>query len=228
MGAKGDALPAEMLPDHIDYDGIGFRLAPAATGKANAVAARGQHIQLPQGTFNRVYILAASADGDRGATFQVGASTSHLTVEAWNGFVGQWDNRVWKVNDDRDWATSANHTQWPAPDMVAREGHPPSPRYPEDYSGLQPAFTKPAGIAWFASHHHTPDGLNEPYQYSYLFAYSLDLPRGAHTLTLPSDPSIRILAISVADAQPQLKLETSSVESQMLPAPANQMEPPQY
>lgn len=228
MDAKGDALPAEMLPDHIDYDGIGFQLVPAATGKANAVVAKGQHIELPQGSYNRVYILAASGDGDQAATFQAGTSTAHLTVEAWNGFVGQWDNRVWKMNDDRDWATSAHHTQWPAPDMVAREGHPPSPRYPDDYVGLQPAYLKPASIAWFASHHHTPDGLNEPYQYSYLFAYSLDLPKGAHTLTLPSNANIRILAVSVADTPAQLNLATPRGGSQMLSEPADQMELPKY
>jgi alpha-mannosidase len=33
---------------------------------------------------------------------------------------------------------------------------------------------KPVDVAWYASHYHTADGLNEPYQYSYLFAYAMD------------------------------------------------------
>src|ERR1019366_7245360 len=54
-------------------------------------------------------------------------------------------------------------------------------------------------VAWFASHRHTADGANEPYAYSYLFAYPLDVPAGATTLTLPDNEKIRILAISVAE-----------------------------
>jgi alpha-mannosidase len=47
--------------------------------------------------------------------------------------------------------------------------------------------------------------LNEPYQYSYLFAYGIDLPAGAKTLTLPNNDEIRVLAVSVADEGPLTK-----------------------
>ncbi|HKS76680.1 MAG TPA: hypothetical protein VJQ82_25925, partial [Terriglobales bacterium] len=77
-----------------------------------------------------------------------------------------------------------------------------SPRYPQDYIGLSRGYIKRAPLAWYASHHHTPDGLNEPYQYSYLFAYSMQLPRNATTLTLPKNENVRILAISVAHESP--------------------------
>jgi alpha-mannosidase len=46
----------------------------------------------------------------------------------------------------------------------------PSPRYPDDYAGLREGYVKPADVAWYVSHYHTADGLNEPYRYSYLFA----------------------------------------------------------
>ncbi|HEX8813167.1 MAG TPA: hypothetical protein VF742_14355, partial [Terracidiphilus sp.] len=46
--------------------------------------------------------------------------------------------------------------------------------------------------------------LNEPYQYSYLFASSIALPAGARTLTLPNNDKIRILAISVVNEGPAL------------------------
>ena len=43
------------------------------------------------------------------------------------------------------------------------------------------------------------DGSAEPYSYSYLFAYPIDVPRGSRTLTLPDSDRIRILAVTVAE-----------------------------
>jgi alpha-mannosidase len=67
-----------------------------------------------------------------------------------------------------------------------------------EYTGLKPGFLKRAPVAWFASHHHGPDGADQPYAYAYLFAYSIDLPPGATAVTLPDNPKIHILAASVA------------------------------
>jgi alpha-mannosidase len=63
---------------------------------------------------------------------------------------------------------------------------------------------KTADLAWYASHQHTAEGLNQPYQYSYLFGYSIELSAGEQTLTLPDNDKIRILAISVAEENPDL------------------------
>ncbi len=68
-----------------------------------------------------------------------------------------------------------------------------------DYAGLVPGFIKRAPVAWFASHRHAPDGSNEPYAYSYLFARSFDLPPGTSSVRLPDDPGLRILAATVSD-----------------------------
>ena len=68
--------------------------------------------------------------------------------------------------------------------------------------GLTPGYIKPAPVAWFASHRHASDGANEAYAYSYLFAYEIDAPSNARTLTLPNNDKIRILAVSVADEGP--------------------------
>jgi alpha-mannosidase len=68
-----------------------------------------------------------------------------------------------------------------------------------EYVGLTPGYIKRSPVAWFASHRHAADGTNEPYSYSYLFAYSIGLPANAKTLTLPANDKIRILAITVAD-----------------------------
>jgi alpha-mannosidase len=201
---KGNAIAAEMLPAAIAYHGVEFKLAPAKTGMPDAVVAKGQAIPLPSGHYNQVYILAASADGDQTAAFRVGAKTANLNIEDWGGFIGQWDTRIFKNQDDRNWAISAHHAPWPPADEQQREQRVPSPRYPEDYVGLEPGYVKPASLGWYASHHHTADGLNQPYQYSYLFAYSIQMPQGARTLTLPDNDKIRILAVSVAEENPEI------------------------
>jgi alpha-mannosidase len=201
---KGNAMPAEMLPTALAYRGVEFKLAPAKTGVPDAVVAKGQAIPLPAGHYNRVYLLAASADGDQAAGFRVGAKTTTLNIEDWSGFIGQWDTRIFKNQDDRNWAISAHHAPWPPADEQQREQRAPSPRYPEDYVGLEPGYVKPASLAWYASHHHTADGLNQPYQYSYLFAYSLPMAPGTRTITLPNNDKIRILAVSMAEESPEL------------------------
>jgi alpha-mannosidase len=203
---QGNAMPAEMLPTHIDYNGVDFTLASPKTGSLNAIVAKGQTISLPAGHFNRVYILAASTGDDQYATFRVGQNSKKLTIQNWGGFIGQWDTRQWKNEPVHDWNISAHHAVWPPQDLAERENRAPSPSYPDDYVGLKEGFIKPAGLAWYASHHHTAEGLNAPYQYSYLFAYPMEVPANAHELTLPQNDKIRILAISVAEENPVLNL----------------------
>jgi alpha-mannosidase len=210
-----------MLPAQIDYHSVQFKLAPAKTGTPDAVVAKGQTITLPAGHYNRVYILAASAGGDQAAAFQAGSKSFDLNIQDWGGFIGQWDTRLWKNEPARDWASSAHHPTWPPADFQERERRAPSPRYPEDYIGLREGFVKPADVAWYASHHHTADGLNEPYQYSYLFAYAIEAPVNARTLTLPNNDKIRVLAISVAEENPELS------PAQPLYDTLNHTEPPQ-
>jgi len=176
---KGDALPAEMLPEQIGFNGVVFHLAPAKTGSLNAVVAKGQKIELPAGHYNRVYVLAAAANGDQKAAFEAGGKKTELNVQDWGGFIGQWDDRQWSADGAND-----NYGE-----MVA----------------LKPGFIKRADLVWYASHHHDAAGKNVAYSYSYLFGYGIDLPEGAKTLTLPKNANIRVLAISVADENPETK-----------------------
>ena len=217
---QGNALPAEMLPSSLLVEGVPFALAPAATGKPNALAANGQSVALPKGNFNTLYLLAASSAGDQQATFTLGQTPTTLAVQNWGGFIGQWDTRQWKprpatvtegggnsgapvhqVALRQDFAVSANHQPW---DLKSAGSPDWAPKYPQDYLGLAPGFIKPATLAWYASHHHNAQGLNVPYQYSYLFLYALHLPAATKTLTLPSNPSIKIMAVSVAATEPEL------------------------
>ena len=172
---EGRTFPAEQLPATLTGEGVGFRLGPTADGQKNALVCRGQTIPLPAGNFDHVYLLAAAADGDAKGTFKVGDRAVEQTVEDWGGYVGQWDNRLWKG---------------PVPELVFA--------WPYEWTGLTPGYTKRDTVAWYASHRHHPANGDEFYQYCYLFKYGFALPEGARTLTLPDNPAIRVFAVSVA------------------------------
>jgi len=157
---------------------VNFELAQSNPGLANAMVARGERLTLPEGRFNRVYILAASAGGDQTTAFEVGGKKVELSIQDWSGLIGQWDDRQWSksgANDDYG-------------EMVS----------------LKPGYIKRADLAWYCSHHHDAAGENVPYGYSYLFAYSIDLPADATTIELPDNDRVYVLAISVAEASPKV------------------------
>ncbi len=192
---EGYALPAEMLPKIVTYAGIAFHLARG--DRANAVVPNGQKLSIPSG-FRRLYVLAASAGGDQNVTFRVGNEPVNFTIQNWSGFVGQWDNREWKETEVT-WPPRTPPPDVPA-DIAALLQRSRTRRDPYGQMlGITPGYIKRGPIAWFASHRHTPAGENEAYAYSYLFAYVIDLPAGATTLTLPSNDNVRILAITASN-----------------------------
>jgi alpha-mannosidase len=176
---QGNSLPAEMLPSQITFNGVQFQLAPAKTGAPNALIPKGQTIELPAGHYNRVYILAASADGDQKVTFGIGNAHVDINVQNWSGFIGQWDDRTWSSKD-------TSHDDY------------------GEMTGIHPGYIKRSDLAWYCSHHHNAAGENVPYRYSYLYAYSIDIPVGARAITLPDNDKVRILAISVVEANPRV------------------------
>jgi alpha-mannosidase len=189
--SQGKALPAEMLPREIVFGRIRFSLA--AAGKPNAIVSRGQTIALPSGNYNRVYLLAAAMNGDQKGTFQIGDKSTELTIQDWTGFVGQWDDRIWKTTEE-----TIQQPPGAPPSPAGNAARPRSNPYAE-MVGLAPGFIKRANIAWFSSQRHAADGSAEAYAYSYLFAYAIEVTPGSHSLVLPDNERIRILAITVAD-----------------------------
>jgi alpha-mannosidase len=163
--AESQFIPAEMIGDTVTAGGVTFSIGPRDTNQLNAVACRGQKIDLPPGKWNRVYILAAAAGDDTDGQFTIGNQTVPLRIQSWGGFIGQWDTRVFQGSS-----------------VVS----------------MQPGFIKRDPVAWFCSHRHFQDGHDDPYAYSYLFEYAIDIPAGSTVLTLPQNESIRVVAASVS------------------------------
>lgn len=99
LDGKGNSIPAEMLPSKLTFNGVDFRLGTTEDGKPNALTAKGQTISLPQGTLNRLYIVAASTEGDQESKFRLGGRDFELNIQNWGGFIGQWDDREWSTVD---------------------------------------------------------------------------------------------------------------------------------
>ncbi len=171
MTADGAAYPAEMFPRKVTRAGVDFQLGATTDGAKNAVTAHGQTLNLPAGSFNRIHLLAAG-DGDASGQIKIGGASQPFAVPNWTGYIGQWDNRLWS----------------PADTDVEHQGAP---------VGLAPGYIKRTPVAWFATHHNTPQG-DAFYEYSYLFQLSYDLPAGATSVTLPDNPKIRVFAASVS------------------------------
>ncbi len=169
----GRTYAAEQLPSTLTVGGIGFKLGSTKNGAKNAVAANGQKIALPAG-YSKVYLLASSSEGDVKAAFRVGDKQSSATVQAWDGFIGLWDNRLWVGDVGPDYTNYG------------------------EMGGLVPGYVKNSEVAWYASHSHHPSKGNEHYEYTYLYKYSFDIPKGATSITLPKDSRVKVFAVSVA------------------------------
>jgi alpha-mannosidase len=171
----GRTLPSEMIGDTVVSEGVKFQIGPRGRGQSNAVVCRGQKIDLPAGTHNRVYLLAAAVNGDTRGDFKVDDRTVTLGVQDWGGYIGQWDNRVFK-------------------------GEVPEKSYvvTNDLDHIDAGFIKRDSLGWFASHRHLANGSDDIYKYSYLFKYVLEVKDDSKTLTLPDNPRIRVFAVTVA------------------------------
>jgi len=173
----GRTYPAEWIPSYLVVDSLNFKLGPKFEGARNAVSCEGQVIGLPEGKFNRLYLLAASSEGSQKVLFKIGSKEVELEVGYWSGFIGQWDNRLWEegeaasIDFDRDRFT---------------------------YIGVKPGFTRSDNVAFFTTHLHHPSEGNESYIYGYVFKYALDLPEGVREVRLPQNSKIKILAMTVA------------------------------
>jgi alpha-mannosidase len=199
---RGRTIPMEIWPATLNVDGVKFDLGSGLPAARNVVAADSQRLVLPAGT-TRLHVLAAAVGGDKDTTFsfeRVGAPEARvrLTIDEWEGAVGQWDSRL---TDDRllreeFLVDTLKGQEWPLPTILSQmaltAGDDGVLRNPEK---LQPAFVKRARVAWTATHRHNPKG-NEAYSPAYLFRYVLDVPAGAKAVVLPENGRIRVFAMT--------------------------------
>lgn len=179
----GNSIPDELLPDQINAEGVVFKLKnnvndikeEKARGPVNsAIIPKGDTIQLPDGNFNRIYLLAAATEDTRG-TFKIDNNEITLGIQYYSGFIGNWYSPVF----DRPMKSSLT---------------------PKEIKLIkyEPAFLKNDNIAWIGTHRHNRIGINEAYTYCYLYKYAIDLPKGVKTLVLPDNNKIRIMAITLS------------------------------
>ncbi len=169
----GRSYPAEQWPGEVRAGQATFTLA--SHEQPNATAARGQTVAFsgPSEEGDQLAILAASVEADVPATFEFGARSESLTIHRWRGFVGQWDNRIWDGE----------------PKEVAFQ-------WPHTMIGLDPGYVREAPVAWFCTHQHLPT-QDDQYQFSFMHAYRLWIPKGSTGVPLPRDPRVRVMAMSI-------------------------------
>jgi alpha-mannosidase len=93
IDGNNHTIPAELYPDEITCDGINFKLGPKTDGQKNFVACDGRKINLPEGNYNRAYILV-TALADKKNIFKIDNTPVELSIPYYSGFIGQWYNRV--------------------------------------------------------------------------------------------------------------------------------------
>jgi len=194
---KGQTIAGELLPSSLRIDGMPFNFGSSSAGALNVMVPNGQTLRLPNGNYNRVYVVAAAVGGD--VTTDIAGQS--LTIREWQGPVGQWDSRLKEPRQLREVSVApmTPGQTWTADainqDLVVQY---------DDASGvltgidqIRRGFVKRDEIAWVGTHRHDPNG-NQPYIGNYLFLYPIDLRAGTRELRLPNDNRIRIMAITLA------------------------------
>jgi len=163
----GNTLSGDLLPDTLIWSGVPFVIGPVSPGAANVVSCSGQTIQFPSGRFNRLHLLATATGGPAQGTFGVGRKDRETWIQDYAEPIAQWHDRL---------ATG---------------------RFNDENKMIAPAYINRAPVAWAGTHHHTADGKNEPYQFTYLYLVELSLPSGTSSLTLPQNERIKVMAATL-------------------------------
>lgn len=182
-GRLGDfSFPAELWPGEVELAG-GMRLGPAEG--PNALASK-RRIPIPAGSDRELLLVTAAP---KQSTFDVRFSngTERVSSPAWNGFVGQWYDRVWK---------SESPDQKPVLDRIY---------------GLRQAYNHAQPVAFYTTHLVGPDG-DAPYAYGYLHQSVVRIPNEASWVEL-GDPNLLVCAAAVRKGQDSLVELTQAQET---------------
>ena len=88
-----NSYPAELLPSEIVSEDIHFKTGSTVDGDNNVVQCQNQTINLPEGNYNKLYVLAA-ADDDIQSELKIDGQQRTFNVQQGTGYVGQFYNRV--------------------------------------------------------------------------------------------------------------------------------------
>jgi alpha-mannosidase len=172
MNEAGESIPGDLLPSELTASGVLFKLGPK--GRPNMLSADGQSIKLPAGSHRKLVLLGSSVGGDSHLELSFGGEKHTVLLQKWDGMIGQ--------SDSRDWGGVV-------PELTY-DWHNPM-------VGLEPGFIKRQPVIWYADHKRKADGSDDIYSFCYLFKSELLIPDGASEVTLGSDPSARIAAMTV-------------------------------
>ena len=86
------SFPAELIPAEVVSEDIRFKMGSTVDTENNTVSCRNQVINLPQGNYTKLYILASASD-DVKDKLQIDGTSYPLAVQSGTGFVGQSYNR---------------------------------------------------------------------------------------------------------------------------------------
>jgi alpha-mannosidase len=123
-------LPAEQIPVEISSEDIRFRMGSTTDGAKNALTTKGQTIRLPDGTYNKLYILAA-ATHDTTGELSIGRQKIQLGFQAWTGYIGQHYGR--KLTDHDTKVTAITPAFVKGDDIAWYASHCHSPKGNESY-----------------------------------------------------------------------------------------------
>jgi len=96
----GQSLPAELLPEFVESEGIRFKIGNKEDEQNNAVVCNAQTIALPAGNFTKLYLLAAAAN-DVKDEFYIDGNPVNLKIQKWTGFIGQFYNRILSLDQNK-------------------------------------------------------------------------------------------------------------------------------
>jgi alpha-mannosidase len=90
-----------------------------------------------------------------------------------------------------------------------------------EHVGQNKGFLKDAEVAYVGTHRHSPTE-DEPYEFTYMFKYGFNIPKGTRQIILPNDPHIVIFAATLvkgnhSESLPAIPLYRTSLKSNNLP-----------
>lgn len=164
----GYSYAAELLPDDgLTVDGIYFTFGDK--DDVNGMSCKGQTLKLdPKAGYTKVYILAASKNGDKTVNFKVGKTSQTVNVCDYHQFLGQW-------------------------------GH----------DGQTTGYMKDAEVAYIGTHRHSGNG-DDPYEFTYMFKYGIDVPKGATSISLPDDNDVVVFSATAVNETSEPRLTPAS------------------